>query len=677
MILQFCQLANKARATIEDGLSIKELYTLFGINSHSYSIYNLKAFLWNNVFDLVKSKVQTQIPYSKILQIHKHFILEHFYTNQPKNIYFSIIDNIISNYGKDFKYFKSFKESFDWIKAISIIKNILIIDNRESISSDFFNDFYKSDFDLAQAALFFKKMNYDIKLDFGEFKLKKEDHYSICKSIEKDIEKTNGLAVINSLLHNLRQIEGLDYFINISTVSPNPSQIFPKIPLGFLLNLSVKYINSNSPNREAYDALIKKATNLAKLYDVQPHHRFEDILVSPIEIMTFLKRVALYDSLFKFPQFVHKHIPETILGIFNWISNETLTTYIEFNLEEYIKVISCLLQTKMQIFSASNIQPLGVSSKTVIIILNFMSTLHNEVNKSYQLPLDYTKVNFYKNPLIKLDNGNFLLLNKTICSESFITSFALPLFKVVPNLGSKTGKAIETFLKNFLEKRNINSYRGEYKNFNKFTGDCDLILQNDETIIFIELKMKDLTYKAKSIDENSLFFDIINSLLYMHWQTGKHSLLLKKHNHISFIDGSKLEQNNREIERIGITFSDYGSFQNTEVMQSILNAFLHISLSESTNKTKSKEFKKAQKLISNLKECTKELNSISNSEKRLSFSDCNFINLSSFLTLAQKSKNEDELIQLLLKRKHMSYGTRDFLVETFMDKIMADIKKEK
>lgn len=671
MIEKFRQIVDNTKGNLEQKLELVELYKFYNFYSdtlYSFSINYLKDSLSERIFDLIKSDLETNISLPVINKIRKHFIIEIFYNELIENEYFLIIDKIVSHFKKDFIFFKSFDDTESWSKAISYIKDLIVIDNEKAINFEILNILNKSEIDLVKSVNYFKKLGYTLKLEFSEFQLNEIDFKAICQDIESEIEQINGLNVINQLLSDLKQIPKINYFINIPVVGRIDSETEPRIPIGFLLNLSVKHINNNNFNKLKFIEIITKSINLIKIFDIQPYNRFEDLVISPTEVITFIKRVATFDTIFKFNQFISKYTTNLIAGLFSWIDDNIVFNTLGFSLNDYLIVVEKILKlsdSKIQNFSISDIANDCIEFQKANLILDWSSNLYSDVNINYKLPLDFTEINFYEKPLIKLVDNSYCLLNKSICGESFITNFALNIHSKVDSFWFKLGEYTETFIKKELNKKYISYLSGKYNNFNKTNGDCDVILQNADTIIFIEFKIKALTKEAKSIDEHKLTLDVINSLLYEHWQTGKHTLLLNKYGHILFTENNKLEKNNRKIERISITFSDYGSFQHKEIILNILKAFLHISL-KSDIKTVSADLKKVEKYISGIRNSYNELISIEPDKYRFPFFDCDFINLTSFLVLIEESADENELIHNLLKTKYISFGTRDFLVEQYL-----------
>lgn len=677
MITEFKDFIDKIQPSLPRKLGLMELYEHYSIEQeHSFSRHGVSDYLHNKIKELLQSETLTELSFKDIQNLKSHFILDSYLNKVDYNPYYRHIDKLNSFIGVGINYYQPFSEVGKWEEAIALLKDLLIINPTEEDAEKYFIETsYQKEKLLAQACIYFKNKGVDIIIEINRAFINKNDETKICNDIANDIKCLGGNKVINSLMNHLKYEERIGRYINVKQTKNLPSDTEEQVPYGFLINTAVKFLQPKEVQvlnpSVIFDRLIKESKHLATIYSVQPYDKFENLTVNPVEIVEYLKKLVLYDTVYTFNQLNHNYIVRIMSGIFNWIDEEVLQEKLGFNLEEYIKVVQLILSLNPKhdvvYFKLNQLKGVDLTNEKITLILGSMAIKFNEVNQDFILPADFSQINFYNQPLIVIDDSTYCLVNKTLCGDGFITNFALTAFgalKKASSFWSKMGGAVEEFIHSELEKKGVDFDFGVYNNFNGVSGDCDLILENDSKILLIETKNKSLTKEARTGDELKLLADIINSLVYEHWQTGKHTLLLSQYGYIQFDDGSKLSLNNREIERIGITFSDYGSIQDRKTAINILDAFIH-SVLVIENNSIGKEFNKTYEYVEKMKEQFEKIVAINIETTRFPFFECQFISLPMFLMMLDDSNTKEELIRNVLSLKHIIFGTGDFYAEYF------------
>lgn len=677
MISEFKALIDNVQSSLPRKLGLKELYKHYSIDEqHSFSVHGVSDYLHKRIKELVESETPTKLTLKGIQNLKSHFIFDSYLNKKNYNPYYRHINKLTSFIGVGINYYQPFSEVEKWEEAITLLKDLLIINpTEENDEKDWIETNYQKEKLLAEACIYFKNKGVDITVELNRASINKNDEIKICNGIANDIKCLGGNKVINSLMNHLKYEEKLERYINIKQTKNLPSDTEEQVPYGFLINTAVKFLKPKEAQvlnpSVVFDRLIKESKHLATIYSLQPYDKFENLTVNPVEIVEYLKKLVLYDTVYTFNQLNHNYIVRILSGIFNWINEEVLQEKLRFNLEEYIRVVQLILSLNPKhdvlYFKASQLKGTGLTNEKITLILDSMAINFNEANQDFILPADFSQINFYNQPLVCIDDSIYCLVNKNLCGDGFIRNFALTAFealKKTPSFWSEMGQAVEGFIHSELDNKGIEFDFGVYNNFKGVSGDCDLILENDSKILLIETKNKSLTKEARTGDELKLLADIINSLVYEHWQTGKHTLLLNQYGHIQFDNGTKLSLNNREIERIGITFSDYGSFQDRKTAINILDAFIHSVLAIDDN-VLSKEFNKAYEYVEKMKEQFEKIVIINTETNRFPFFECQFISLPMFLMMLDDSDTKEELINNMLSLKHIIFGTGDFYAEYF------------
>ena len=132
--------------------------------------------------------------------------------------------------------------------------------------------------------------------------------------------------------------------------------------------------------------------------------------------------------------------------------------------------------------------------------------------------------------------------------------------------------AIERFLETEFAAHGVPICGGEYDADGEH-GECDLVIETPETVIFSEVKKKALTRRAKAGSDADLLLDLAGSLLAAQAQAGWHEVRLRRHEHLDLKrEGMtrRLALNGRQVERVAVSLFDFGSFQDRILLKQFL-----------------------------------------------------------------------------------------------------------
>jgi len=136
----------------------------------------------------------------------------------------------------------------------------------------------------------------------------------------------------------------------------------------------------------------------------------------------------------------------------------------------------------------------------------------------------------------------------------------------VKNFDEKIGSQFEEYIKYLLSQKNISFQSGKYKNGN---GQCDVIVETDKKILFIEVKKKTLTRVAKSGNDVKIFIDLSKSLLDSLIQLNDHEIVLHDNNKLE-LENYTLQLNERDVEKMTLVLHDFGTFHDYSICDQIL-----------------------------------------------------------------------------------------------------------
>ena len=272
---------------------------------------------------------------------------------------------------------------------------------------------------------------------------------------------------------------------------------------------------------------------------------------------------------------------------------------------------------------------------------------------------------FYQHPLIQDGANYFVMLDRAMCAPAFIEAvvFAMkPVFK--GNRRHLFGKGVEHLLQTRFAARGMQIRAGKYKSHN-VERDCDLVIETDQTIFFIEAKSKALTVKARAGSEVHVILDFAWSALKAQAQAGWHELNLRRHGYLMLKDDNghfyRLELKGRDVERVAVSLHDYGSFQDRSSLMGFLDS--HIGASYSVNLPKFQDdFDDLNDILREIEVQEKEL-AQHRPEKYSQFANCWFLSLPQMLIVLDDATDAESFRKTLFEIRSVTMGTLDFYRE--------------
>lgn len=222
---------------------------------------------------------------------------------------------------------------------------------------------------------------------------------------------------------------------------------------------------------------------------------------------------------------------------------------------------------------------------------------------------------------------------------------------------------MERFVAQEFTKRQIPILSGEYDH-NEEHGECDLIVEVPNMVIFLELKKKALTRQARAGNDVNLLLDIAGSLLDAQAQAGWHEVRLTQRGEINlFYNGteSTIKLDGRKIEKIAVSMLDYGSFQD----RIILKRFLEATLNRNFHPRDESLSTKFNKINNSLREITEQVILKYPGQKQVEqpFFNCWFISIPQLLVLMDGVTDASSFRDALGICRNVTMGVCDFYYE--------------
>jgi len=656
-----------------------------GIDTSSgYSGHQVTSKLYENIKEALKfdnKEEPEKISRSKLLKLQSELVYRHVLYNEDPVEYLKTLKVINDSCRPNANYFPPFSETSKWEKAIINCKNYnKFSPSTHSILFGKIRDEYPKDFDLATSAKRLIERGCKIEIKNSDIQIL-SGLEAVVDELNEKVKTIGGIILAKSLFNHLSQHGKYSkrferYFITREASGISFDQR-PQIPFGFLLNLSLKYPFENHKIKN-HQTLLNEIIDLAVIitngaYGVQHYNYWEYHFQSGETIIQFCTEIALWDSMFTIPQCRPSAALEITDKLFSFIDDNSFQSALGFTKQQLLLVSNEIhliasdpnLPTTIYHSALSN-KLQQIDKNTIQIILDFLS--HSAtVNEKYILPSDYSSIDFFLKPLIKLANTKFLLMNKSWCSPNYYESIATKLRDSVLNLESKIGNQIEIFLQDKLSEKGITFSTGKYLD-SGVDGECDLLIESEKAIVLIECKKKVLKRESKSGNDITLLLDLAESILEAQIQTGRTEIILREKGSISLKskDGKTtiVNFNDRQIERVALTQLEFGGFQD----RTIINQFLKSLLTHSfgTYSTDTNIIKKFEKLAEKQKVWVEQYNKLYNLDKGFShfpYFNCWFLSLPQLLEVINISTDNNSFYETFRKIKHVSRNTLDWYRE--------------
>lgn len=352
------------------------------------------------------------------------------------------------------------------------------------------------------------------------------------------------------------------------------------------------------------------------------------------------------------------------------------------NLWELYRVLSQLTDPHRTIMFDKDML---INVANVEAVLEDISQPLANVNTNFEFATDYNKVTYWTHPVIKVDEGRYLLLPKTIGASCWYDR----LTSILRTNASK-GFEFQTWLGNIQEEyvvskcnqKGISVKTGKYKvqwnaSEKAEEGEADFIVEGTGFKLLIESKTKSFTRKALSGFDVNILIDIVQGLFNSQTQAYRTAATLCCKGKVELCD----EQWNpvgdavyagEKLEEITLTYGDYGFFQDRILVDRILNDIFKYEFTldvdsipdevipASSKKSVKKSFAKIAEEQDKMRRYISELAKVDEKIVKHPFFNSWHLNLEQLVNLLSLSNDADGFYKELQKCKYMNTTTLDF-----------------
>lgn len=678
----FIDIYNKVEPSIKKTDSLEEKYSILKIPKGRFlSINEIENYLIEQVKELFTNKeiYNLVIHISDFNKLKQAFVYKCILEKTRKYCkYIDLLDTISGMLGHEIKLVPNCTESV-WENVVRSAKNYLVISNsfcqlqRES---------YSKEINLGKSALYLKDLGCEVSIEDCSIILN-EKKIAI-KQITQRIKNIGGERFLKLLFSKLLYVKEFDRYLFLKQGNqPLRSKIEIEIPYAYLFNLGLQYIDSKGNPSTNFTNEFKELVEVAKhlcfvLYPVQSYSFWENIFHKTRNSLEYFRDQIIKGSLFEIPQCQASFAYQIWLHILNELNPDEFEKKIGYTVSDYKKVVQYILSQSKNTDSytfyqndlAKNIE---INHNSLTLILDDLGQISKDINLGYLDPLDYSYITFWTKPLIRDKRGKYILLPKPITSFAFYEALVASLRKAkFREIDTTIGIYIEDYIKKELNKVGIKYSSGKYNDSIIGDGEADVIIETSKGIILIECKKKSLTRAAKSGNYYPIILDLAGSILDSQLQCTRSELVIRNNGQINIHDEvlglATIRWDNRTIERVTFTFTDYGVLHDRIILNQILEELssrsFNIVADESIDR---KEFEKMQKKIDKISDTQKTLVSYINElGDRQPFFNTWFFNIHQFLFLINQCHNNEEFYDKMKEFKYVTMGSFDLYQEYFM-----------
>lgn len=660
---------DEAAARYQNSNDLVSLYHHFGVpnDGHGFSRARLVTHLRKASYRALSEK--NGLNSDHLTALEHHLVLQHVLDGFALQPYLGTLKALQSPIPYRGANLTSFENHPAWREAVELAFTAYMLDPSDGFPDELLEFVYKRPFRAATFAKYLRSRGFIPSIEGGRVRYDAEQQGRLVDEMERLITLIGGtecaVLLCQQQAHLFNPRMGR-YLVGREAGGPG-ADIPARIPWAYLLNLALKHCHAPSSRVEIanseWDQLIQTATAFVATQDVQPYHPLDGAVLQSESLSEDIIELLRYDAAFVPIQANPRHAGLLIQNIFSWVDEAKLEQVCGWTVGSALKVFGAIADNSPPrgavFFRESTIERLcsDVKPSHISRLLAALSHEPDCINTDYRLPGDHET--FSTKPLIKLQNG-YLLLDLALCALSFYEAlFAEIKMRLDDNLGSRIGRQAETFLQGELRARGLKVCHGEYIGAKKEKRDCDVVVETDNLIVFIELKAKVLTRVSKRGDAESLFTDLAKSLLHAQSQAGLHEIHLREKGSIDLnADGGtyRLELGNRKIERFAISLHEFGPLQD----HLFVKQFFSLLAESATGSGAPKDFRCRHS------ELVRQHESLMNRYPELKaqqFSNYWFLSISMLLSLIEDCSSGEDLEQAILLLSHLSYRTHDFYSE--------------
>ena len=679
----FQQLYDEAVEMPLKDVPMEALYERLEIPAHlNMTIRDASTTIKNRIRDLllVGSNQEKHIPSYELYGLKTEwYYRDAIFDRNDYSVYYKAIDQLQYMYGAELRRFIPFAEETSWLRALSLLKGYMNLNPR---SDNELTRGKNKEKDRVQAVKHMMKLGARVSFENGEMQITHVE--PILRTISANIEAVGGVNCIEYILSKLTYSPHISRFLMpYYGSSLGMTKARPAIPLAYIINLAFNKVRSHGRTKieKLVGDTIRLATDLCTaVYSAQSYSVWEDVFMEQKQFEKSFERWISQDSLYNIPQTSPAFVRDWVESLILELERQGIHMVYPYTLQDYLHMMQFLMplsgnKTFRRLSESAILNGCGLEHDTALAILEDVTC--RMPNPGYQHPLDFERVTALDYPAFRLPNRDIMLYPASLGAMGWYEVLMTQLRARTANpkrIDIEAGKALESFLRMIMSRHEISSIGGTYCVGN-INGECDAIVQGEQTICLMELKKKNLTRKSREGYLYQLLMDFAGAVFYPQVQACRTEALLVQEGRLTLDDGGcavSVAYNGRRINRISVSLNDFGPIHQQYVLDNVMKTFCNFVFSVNRDEIAAYEkdpgkiasvmagYEELQKKQNQFEQYLQILVGIVPNYQRLLFFNSGFYSMEQLYYIISLSKGEADFIAKLGSLGSVSSGTGDF-----------------
>lgn len=526
----------------------------------------------------------------------------------------------------------------------------------------------------AHAVRYFRERRIDLPLVGDGIGLRPSEACTLAASVSQpllSLGDTRVMQLIDTML-----TARFDPIVERVRLHPTPDLMGRKMdrsfPCGYLYRIALKSLGRKRTTTRPRSALseIEIATkHLAALYDVEPFLVYETMFPPyPERILEALTRVAIYDELFAIPQCQSDVMGPLLEKVIDAALDHQACEALEWKANDAMQLWRLLIELVPRSATTTFVQRallksmlsrrVGPRACDALLRTFVLST----PNSAYRLPANAHDSNSRECAMAEASGDRFWIAPRPFLGPAFYARVLNTCTKIDEHASSRVGKAFEEHLFRRMTALGIPCRRGDLGTKGAKTGDVDLIIETKEVICLFELKKKELTGKTNAGNDLQLAIDLARGLVHGVNQLAKHEITLTKEKKLTFVDGSSIALDGRQVIKGVISLTDYGGLHDGAILRNMLRCLRGSTLSSKVTLSADQEasVSKANSILKTLGDRSNEFETVKGEDSnRDLFDNLLFHNVFFIEHLLRTHRSGEALLSALVRGTRIVTGSRD------------------
>lgn len=514
----------------------------------------------------------------------------------------------------------------------------------------------------------------------GEPEFDGDSEQRLVAKLERRVKELGGMYVIRQLFDreiSARYHERLGRYLiyrNKRSLGERKT-IRTRTPYQYLLQLSLKYLKSefiftDAYREHRYQELIQLAQDYLEVLQLQGYMVWEDVYAEIEDFPYKLAKNLCFEKLCiprqYHPEYVRlllKNMLEPCYGA----GREKVRVYSFCNYLEFAMYV--MEEAKgPRIFKREELADrLGISSYKLDQILQDVAMDAELVNVDFSYYLDATTS--WKKPFVRLDTDTYFCLDGRMEGYAFYEVMFQIIYAKRGSVFSKhQGKLLEQMVYRMFREKHFPYITGEYRQDGDLPErDCDMILEGNERVMFVELKKCPLPGSYEQANDVDVLSALGAGMLYAQEQILWHKLRLKEKGVLALYDkeGNHIQDytpGKKPVIAMSICMPEYDFLTDQMMTETFLESILRVTY-HAIDPSQEKKLDKLNKRTENIQMVTARLFDGVQYTTRDVFFNSSFRSLQQVWTMLRVCDSLDAFLDMCETQLLMITGAGDVYVD--------------